>query len=47
MPDGSASIRDTVTGAADDAEHLGEQLARRLLEQGAAEILAALESAHD
>jgi hydroxymethylbilane synthase len=46
MPDGSESIRDTVSGAADDAQHLGEQLAGRLLEQGAGEILAALESAH-
>ena len=41
MPDGSRSIRDSVSGAADDAEHLGEMLAARLLEQGAAELLAA------
>jgi hydroxymethylbilane synthase len=41
MPDGSRSIRDSVSGAADDAEALGEQLAQRLLGQGAAELLAA------
>ena len=41
MPDGSASIRDSVSGPADEAERLGEQLARRLLEQGAADMLAA------
>jgi hydroxymethylbilane synthase len=45
MPDGGRSIRDTVSGPADDAEELGELLARQLLEQGAAEILAALEAA--
>ena len=47
MPDGSESVRDTVSGAASDAEHLGEQLAQRLLKQGAGRILAELESAHD
>ena len=41
MPDGSASIRDSVSGPADEAEQLGEQLAKRLLEQGAADMLAA------
>ena len=46
MPDGSASIRDTVTGPADDAEKLGEKLARQLLDQGAANMLAALEATH-
>ena len=44
MPDGSASIRDSVSGAASEAEELGEQLARRLLDQGAAEMLAVLEA---
>jgi hydroxymethylbilane synthase len=39
MPDGSRSIRERVSGAASAAEELGEQLARRLLEQGAAELL--------
>ena len=47
MPDGSESIRDTVSGAADDAEQLGERLAKRLLEQGAGRILAELENTHD
>jgi hydroxymethylbilane synthase len=46
MPDGGTSIRDTVSGLAADAEKLGEQLARQLLDQGAAEILAALEAAN-
>jgi hydroxymethylbilane synthase len=46
MPDGSASLRDSVSGPAADAERLGEQLARQLLDQGAAEMLAALEAAH-
>jgi hydroxymethylbilane synthase len=46
MPDGSRAIRDTVSGAAADAEKLGEQLAEQLLEQGAGELLAALEAAN-
>jgi hydroxymethylbilane synthase len=46
MPDGSRAIRDTVSGAVGDAEKLGEQLAERLLEQGAGELLAALEATH-
>ncbi len=41
MPDGSRSIRDSFSGPADEAEQLGEKLAARLLEQGAAELLAA------
>jgi len=45
MPDGSQSIRDVVSGAADDAEQLGEQLANRLLESGAGELLAAVGAA--
>jgi hydroxymethylbilane synthase len=40
MPDGSLSIRDSIAGAPDDAESLGQELARQLLEQGAAEMLA-------
>ena len=47
MPDGSASIRDRVSGPADEAEQLGEQLARRLLEQGAADMLAAASATND
>jgi hydroxymethylbilane synthase len=46
MPDGSRSIRDSVSGAAGDAEQLGEQLANRLLEQGAAELLAVAGAGH-
>jgi hydroxymethylbilane synthase len=46
MPDGSQSIRDSVSGLASQAEQLGEQLAQQLLEQGAAGMLAALEAAH-
>jgi len=41
MPDGSESIRDSVCGKAADAEALGEQLAARLLDSGAAELLEA------
>lgn len=42
MPDGSQSIRDTVSGNAEDARRLGEELAERLLASGAGELLAAL-----
>lgn len=41
MPDGSEVIRDSVSGKATDAEALGEQLAARLLDKGAAELLEA------
>ena len=44
LPDGSEYIRDSVEGPAHDAETLGEQLAGRLLERGAAELLAATEA---
>jgi hydroxymethylbilane synthase len=47
LPDGSEFIRDRVSGAARDAEALGEQLAGRLLEQGAAALLAATEASSD
>lgn len=46
MPDGSRSARDTLRGPAADAERLGEDLGRRLLDLGAGEILAALSEAH-
>jgi len=46
MPDGSRCIRDSVSGPVAEAEQLGHALARRLLDQGAGELLAALESAH-
>ena len=47
MPDGSRSIRDAVQGVADDAEHLGEELAKRLLQSGAGELLAAVSASND
>lgn len=37
--DGKKLVKDTVTGAANDAEQLGIQLAQRLRQQGATEIL--------
>ncbi len=40
MPNGSRSIRDSIAGAPEDAESLGQELARQLLGQGAAELLA-------
>ena len=46
MPDGSESIRDSVSGPAVDAEVLGEALAKRLLEMGAAQMLAAAGATH-
>jgi len=46
MPDGSQSIRDSVSGNASDAEALGEQLAARLLARGAAELLEAAGATH-
>ena len=42
MPDGSESIRDSVQGPAVEAEHLGVELANRLLASGAGELLAAV-----
>jgi len=41
MPDGSEFIRDSVSGPADNAVQLGETLAARLLESGAAGLLEA------
>ena len=41
MPDGTEVIRDSVSGDASEAEALGEELANRLLESGAAELLEA------
>lgn len=46
MPDGSESIHDSVGGPAVDAEALGEELAKRLLENGAAALLAAAGATH-
>ena len=42
MPDGSRSIRESLEGPAQDAEQLGIELAGRLLDQGAGELLAEL-----
>ena len=47
MPDGSRLVRDSLSGPENDAEQLGQDLARRLLDQGAGEILAALAQNHD
>jgi len=41
MPDGSQRIRLQVDGAAEDAEDLGRRLADRMLDAGAAKVLAA------
>jgi len=46
LPDGSESIRDSVSGQADDAEQLGLQLASMLIEQGARELLEAAGAMH-
>lgn len=46
MPDGSRSIRDSISGKAVDAEELGEQLAVSLLDKGAAEMLDAAGATH-
>jgi hydroxymethylbilane synthase len=42
MPDGSRAIRDSVGGLTDDAEKLAAQLAQKLIEQGAREILESI-----
>ena len=47
LPDGSESIRDSVTGSPQHAEQLGEQLASRLLASGARELLDAAGASHD
>ena len=46
LPDGSESIRDQISGPAEDAEQLGEELAKRLLARGAGELLAKLGESH-
>jgi hydroxymethylbilane synthase len=43
LPDGSRLVRDHLEGAAGDAEALGRELGRRLLDAGGREILAVLE----
>ena len=47
MPDGSRAVRDTLSGPAGRAAELGAELARRLLRQGAADLLAELDADHD
>jgi hydroxymethylbilane synthase len=46
VPDGSRSLRDDISGVPDDAATLGEQLAIRLLDQGARELLDIAGSPH-
>jgi hydroxymethylbilane synthase len=46
MPDGSKAIRDRITGPVEEADSLGEELAKRLLASGAGELLATLSEAH-
>ena len=47
MPDGSRVVRDSVGGSIDDAESLATQLANQLIANGAADILAAINSTDD
>ncbi len=47
LPDGSASLRDSITGSPRDAEELGQTLATRLLKSGAREILVIAGALHD
>ena len=46
-PDGTPSIKETISGDANDAEQLGEALAARLLESGARELLNSIEALND
>jgi hydroxymethylbilane synthase len=46
-PDGSQSIRESISGNAAEAEQLGEALAERLLENGARELLDSIEALND
>ena len=43
-PNGQQHLRACISGAADEAESLGERLARQLLQQGAAELLRSIET---
>ncbi|NNF40955.1 MAG: hydroxymethylbilane synthase [Woeseiaceae bacterium] len=47
LPDGSASIRDSISGSPPQAEQLGEELASRLLANGARELLDQSNAGHD
>lgn len=44
--DGARAVRAEVSGATSDADHLGTTVARQLLEEGAAEILADVHRSH-
>jgi len=46
LPDGSESIRDSISGLPQGAEQLGEDLAARLLEQGARDLLDTAATSH-
>ena len=46
-PDGSKSIKESISGDATDAQQLGEALAARLLENGARELLDSIEALND
>jgi hydroxymethylbilane synthase len=46
-PEGSPSIKESISGAAVDAEQLGEALAARLLDNGARELLNSIEALND
>ena len=46
LPDGSESIRDSINGLPQNAGQLGEDLAARLLQQGARELLDAAVASH-
>ena len=46
-PDGSSSIKESISGDAADAEHLGETLAASLLASGARELLDSIEALHE
>jgi hydroxymethylbilane synthase len=46
-PDGSESIRESISGNANDAQKLGEELAARLLENGARKLLDTIEALND
>lgn len=47
LPDGSEFIRDSVSGSAEQAEALGQELAQRLVQSGARRILEQASAAHD
>ncbi|NJP04629.1 MAG: hydroxymethylbilane synthase [Chloroflexaceae bacterium] len=44
--DGTIMLRDELTGAADQAEQLGDHLAERLLDRGAADLVGAIKTNH-